>query len=64
MKLNGPLAVPPPVTPSWLERSELKFVPVPDPYLNRSASVRARSMMPSIESSTALIKQAEHCGFL
>ena len=34
MKLRGPLAVPPPVTPSWLERSELKLVPVPEPYLN------------------------------
>ncbi len=64
MKLSGPLAVPPPVTPSWLDRSELKLVPVPEPYLNSSASVRAKSMMPSIESSTALMKQAEHCGFL
>ena len=64
MKLRGPLAVPPPVTCSALERSVLKLVPVPDPYLNSKASVRARSMIPSIESLTSLIKQAEHCGFL
>ena len=64
IKLSGPLAVPPPVTGSRLERSELKLVPVPDPYLKSMASVRARSMIPSIESSTELMKQAEHCGFL
>ena len=62
MKLKGPLAVPPPETDSWLERRELKLVPVPEPNLKSIASVRARSMMPLIESSTELMKQAEHCG--
>ncbi len=62
MKLKGPLAVPPPETASWLERNELKFVPVPEPNLKSIASVRARSMMPLIESSTELMKQAEHWG--
>jgi hypothetical protein len=63
MKLKGPLAVPPPETDSLLERKELKFVPVPEPNLKSRASVLARSMMPPIESSTELMKQAEHCGF-
>ncbi len=62
MKLSGPLAVPPPDTASLLERRELKLVPVPEPNLNSMASVLARSMMPLMESSTELMKQAEHCG--
>src|SRR5271157_4603757 len=62
MKLSGPLAVPPPervsIDPRMLER----LVPVPDPHLKSMPSVLARVRMESSESSTELMKQAEHCG--
>src|ERR1700740_2659286 len=64
MKETGPEAVPPPWMCSLEERSEEKFVPVPDPHLNRSPSVFARFRIPSIVSDTELMKQAEHCGFV
>src|SRR5271169_6549672 len=62
IKLSGPLAVPPPdrvsIDPRMLER----LVPVPEPHLKSMPSVLARVRMESSESSTALMKQAEHCG--
>src|SRR3954463_4100731 len=64
MKLSGPLAVPPPESCSVDERSGERFVPVPLPHLNNMPSVLARVRMLSSESFTALMKQAEHCGFL
>src|SRR5580692_339042 len=64
MKLNGPLAVPPPLRTSVDERSGERFVPVPDPHLKSMPSVFASVRIESSESSTALIKHAEHCGFL
>ena len=44
--------------PRMLER----LVPVPDPHLKSMPSVLARVRMESSESSTELMKQAEHCG--
>src|SRR5580698_455186 len=61
IKLSGPLAVPPPERVSFDPRIELRFVPVPEPHLNNMPSVLARVRMESSESSTELIKQAEHC---
>src|ERR1700735_1096505 len=63
MKLSGPAAVPPPESSSIEPRMEERFVPVPEPHLNSMPSVLASVRIESSESSTALIKQAEHCGF-
>src|SRR5512143_1056474 len=63
MNETGPDALPPPLMCSFEERSEEKFVPVPEPHLKSSPSVFARVRMPSIVSATELMKQAEHCGF-
>src|SRR5215468_4324048 len=62
MKLTGPLAVPPPLRCSLDERRHDRFEPVPEPYLNSMPSVLARPRIDSIESSTLLMKHAEHCG--
>src|ERR1044072_3893223 len=59
---NGPEAVPPPASSSWLERIGERFVPVPDPNLNSMPSVRASVRIESIVSCTELMKQAEHWG--
>src|SRR6184192_3451998 len=64
MKLSGPLAVPPPASVSFDERSGERLVPVPDPHLKSMPSVFARVRMESSESCTELMKQAEHWGFL
>src|SRR5882762_2767733 len=64
MKLSGPLAVPPPDSCSVEERSEERFVPVPEPHLKSMPSVLARVRIESRESFTELMKQAEHCGVL
>src|SRR5882762_3615002 len=64
MKLNGPLAVPPPLRPSVEERSGERLVPVPLPHLKSMPSVLAKVRMESSESFTELMKQAEHCGVL
>src|ERR1043166_6274303 len=64
MKLSGPEAVPPPLKPSFEERSGERLVPVPDPHLNSMPSVLASVRMESSESCTELMKHAEHCGFL
>src|SRR5687767_2721760 len=63
MKETGPDAVPPPWIISRDERSDEKFVPVPEPHLKRRPSVLARVRIPSIVSVTELMKHAEHCGF-
>src|SRR5687767_9709696 len=62
MNETGPEAVPPPFRCSRLERSEDRFEPVPEPYLNSMPSVFARVRIDVIESSTALMKHAEHWG--
>src|SRR5262245_46703910 len=62
MKLTGPLAMPPPDIFSRDPRIGDRLTPAPDPYLKSIASVLARSMIDDIESSTELMKQAEHCG--
>ena len=59
---TGPDAVPPPLSSSADERSEDRFEPAPEPYLNNMPSVLASPRIDSIESSTALMKQAEHWG--
>src|SRR3954469_5575274 len=64
MKLSGPEAVPPPARPSLELRIGERFVTVPENHLNNMPSVLARVRMESSESFTALMKQAEHCGFL
>src|SRR5580700_1072303 len=64
MKLSGPLACPPPDNSSFEPRSDERFVPVPDPHLKSMPSVLASVRIESSESSTALMKHAEHCGFL
>src|SRR5271163_626381 len=62
MKLSGPEAVPPPESCSMDPRKVDRLVPVPEPHLKSMPSVLARVRMESSESSTALMKQAEHCG--
>src|SRR5215813_13369052 len=62
MKLSGPEAVPPPESCSIEPRSVDRLVPVPDPHLKSMPSVFARVRIESRESSTALMKHAEHCG--
>src|SRR5262245_28038699 len=62
MNDTGPDAVPPPLSSSFEERMGDRLVPVPEPYLKSMPSVLARPRMDSIESSTLLMKQAEHCG--
>src|SRR5258708_3381668 len=63
MKDTGPEAVPPPASSSRDERSFERLLPVPEPYLNSMPSVLARVRIDCMVSSTALMKQAEHCGF-
>src|SRR5262245_63393472 len=63
MNDTGPDAVPPPFKCSRELRSDDRFEPVPDPYLKSMPSVFARPRIEPIESSTELMKQAEHCGF-
>src|SRR5512133_2295851 len=62
MKLTGPEAVPPPLSTSRDERMGGRFDPVPEPYLKSMPSVLASPRIESIESSTELMKQAEHWG--
>src|SRR4051812_40456043 len=63
MNDTRPDAVPPPLSSSADERRFDRFDPVPEPYLKSMPSVLARPRMDSIESSTELMKQAEHCGW-
>src|ERR1700722_17907851 len=62
IKLRGPLAVPPPESTSIDPRMGERLVPVPEPHLKSMPSVLARVRIESSESSTELIKQAEHWG--
>src|SRR5512139_3909176 len=62
MNDTGPDAVPPPFRCSRELRSDDRFEPVPEPYLNSMPSVLASPRIEPIESSTELMKQAEHCG--
>src|SRR5689334_24421352 len=62
MNDTGPEAVPPPFRCSRDERRLDRFEPVPEPHLNSMPSVLASVRIESIESSTLLMKQAEHCG--
>src|ERR1700755_1984499 len=64
MELRGAVAVLPPERSSEEPRMGERLVPVPDPHLKSMPSVLARVRMESSESSTELMKQAEHCGFL
>ncbi len=61
IKETGPDAVPPPDSCSFEERSTERLVPVPLPNLKSMPSVLTSSRMDSIESWTALMKQAEPC---
>src|ERR687887_491218 len=63
MKLTGPLAVPPPFSCSFDERSGERLTPEPDPPLKMVPSSTYQLRMEDIESSTDRMKQAEHCGF-
>src|SRR5262245_18503761 len=63
MKLTGPEGWPPVESFSFDDRKLEKLVPVPEPYLKSMPSVLASVRMESMVSSTALMKQAEHCGF-
>src|SRR6266566_2273424 len=62
MNDTGPEAVPPPFKCSRELRSDDRFEPVPEPYLNSMPSVLASPRIEPIESSTELMKHAEHCG--
>src|SRR5579871_3303711 len=62
MKLSGPDACPPPERFSIEPRIDDRLVPVPDPHLKSMPSVLARVRIESSESSTELMKHAEHCG--
>src|ERR1700759_3648252 len=62
MKLSGPDAVPPPESCSIDPRNVDRLVTVPDPHLKSMPSVLDGVRIESSESSTALMKQAEHCG--
>jgi hypothetical protein len=62
MKLTGPDAVPPPLRFSRELRRFDRFEPAPDPYLKSMPSVFASVRIDDIESSTLLMKHAEHCG--
>src|SRR6266851_3215796 len=62
MNETGPDAVPPPAKSSREDRILDKLLPVPEPYLKSIPSVFAKVRIESIESSTELMKQAEHWG--
>src|SRR5262249_51116801 len=62
MNDTGPDAGPPPAYSSAYARIGDRLVPVRDPYLKSMPSVRASVRIESSESSTELMKQAEHCG--
>src|SRR5438034_11289560 len=62
MKLTGPLAVPPPCSCSFDERSGERLIPDPDPPLKMIPSSPYQLRMERIESSMARMKHALHCG--
>src|SRR5215469_11255556 len=61
MNDTGPLAVPPEVSNSLLERMRERFTPDPDPPLKIRPSSLYQSRIESIVSSTARMKHAETC---
>src|SRR6201989_387929 len=61
MNETGPLAVPPEVSSSLLERIRDRLTPAPDPPLNMRPSSLYHSRIESIVSSTARIKHADTC---
>src|SRR6266702_2718157 len=62
MKLTGPEASPPPESFSLEERILERLDPAPEPNLKSMPSVWASFRIESIESETALMKHALHCG--
>src|SRR5215813_10713257 len=62
MKETGPLAVPPPWSCSADERSGDRFTPEPEPPLKIVPSSVYQLRIDLMESSTARMKHAEHCG--
>src|SRR4029453_2164768 len=61
MKLTGPEAVPPPASDSCDERFDERLIPEPDPPLKMVPSSTYQLRIELILSSTARMKQAEHC---
>src|SRR5262252_7693890 len=61
MKLTGPLAVPPELSSSLLDRIRDRFTPAPEPPLKIRPSSRYQSRIESIVSSTARMKHALTC---
>ena len=61
MKLTGPLAVPPPASDSFEERILDRLMPEPDPPLKIVPSSTYQLRIELMRSSTARMKQAEHC---
>src|SRR5881398_2193652 len=61
MKLTGPLAVPPPFSCSFEDRSCDRFTPEPEPPLKIVPSSTYQLRMEDMLSSTARMKHAEHC---
>ena len=61
MKLTGPLAVPPPWSPSFEDRRPERLIPDPDPPLKMIPSSRYQLRIASIVSSTARMKHALAC---
>ena len=61
MKDTGPLAVPPELSSSLLDRSRDRFTPAPEPPLKIRPSSLYQSRMESIVSSTARMKHADTC---
>src|SRR5258708_14690294 len=62
MNDRGPEAVPPPESSSMEPRILERLEPAPEPHLKSMPSVLASVRMQSSESSTELMKQAEHSG--
>jgi hypothetical protein len=61
MNETGPLAVPPPLTRSFEERSVDRLIPEPDPPLKIVPSSTYQLRIEDMWSSTARMKHAEHC---
>src|ERR1700745_1382639 len=61
MNDTGPLAVPPELRSSLLERMRERLTPAPEPPLKIRPSSLYQSRMESIVSSTDKMKQAETC---
>src|SRR6185503_1009611 len=61
MKLTGPLAVPPELSSSLLDRIRERLRPAPEPPLKIIPSSRYQLRIESMVSSTARMKQALTC---